>query len=227
MLLKVPEDIDMKLAAAMMLQGMTAYCFTHYTTQLKPKDRVLVHAGAGGLGSLLLQIARRIGCETICTVSTVEKAVIAKEYCDVVIITGKAPSDCGFVVSENVTTTIAQLGKVDVVYDGVGKDTYLSSLACLKPLGHLVLCGNASGAVPPIDPLDLMRAGSITMTRPSLPHYFTLPGGQIAIAEKLFELMRSGLKVHITEYKLEDAGVAMKDLVERRTIGKCLLTLPL
>ena len=212
-------QIDLTDAAAGMLQAMTAHAFTHDAHALTASDRVLIHAGAGGTGALLIQMAKARGAFVMTTVSTPEKAAIAREAgADEVIMY----THCDF---QQEVARITGGNLCTVVYDSVGKDTYLKSIKCLAPLGHIIFCGNASGPVPPLDPLDLMRAGSLTLTRPNLQHYVASRGAFVARAQSVFEMMAAGtLRIRIgREFPLAEAAAAQEHLTGRGSVGKCLL----
>ncbi len=218
-LVPVPEDVDLEVAAAVMLQGMTAHYLTQSTVQLGEGQTALVHAAAGGVGLLLTQIAKRCGAVVYGTVSTEEKAALAKAAgLDEVI----RYTEVDF--QEEVARLTNGTG-VDVVYDSVGKDTFDRSMACLRPRGYLVLYGQSSGAVPPVDPQRLNRGGSLYLTRPSLGHYMTDAEEAASRAGDLFRWIREGkLNVRIGEsHSLEDAGLAHERLTGRKTTGKVLL----
>ncbi|MGW6444962.1 quinone oxidoreductase family protein [Lentzea sp. NPDC055074] len=208
---RVPEGLDVELAAAAMLQGITAHYLVHSTYVVKEGDRVLVHAAAGGVGLLLTQWAKSKGATVVATVSTDEKEALAREAgADQVLRYGDFAS---------------QIEKVDVVYDGVGADTFDQSLASLKPRGMLVLFGASSGPVPPVDPQRLNAGGSLYLTRPSTGHYLLDRAELEWRAGELFSAIASGeLNVRIGgRYKLEEAAQAHTDLQSRRTTGKLLL----
>jgi len=217
---KVPEGVDLRLAAAAMLQGMTAHYLTHTTYPLEEHDVALIHAAAGGVGSLLVQMAKLRGAHVIGTASTPEKVERAgKLGADEMILY----SEVDF--SEQVERITAGEG-VDVVYDGVGRTTFLKGLDCLRPRGTMVLYGQASGAVDPIDPQILNQKGSLYLTRPSLSHYVATRGELEQRATDLFEWMRTGrlsVSVHQT-FELEEAPEAHRMIEARETQGKLLLT---
>jgi len=219
-LVRLPEDIDARTGAAVMLQGMTVHYLTHSTYPLKPGEVALVHAAAGGLGLLLVQVAKRLGARVIGTVSTEEKARMARDAgADEVII----------YTQQDFETEVRRLtgGRgVDVVYDSVGKATAEKSLNCLRTRGYLVLFGNASGPAPPIDPLTLMAKGSLFLTRPLLAHYTQTPEEIAWRADDLFAWIRSGaLRVRIAHtFPLARAAEAHRTLEGRGVIGKIVLT---
>ncbi|WP_434442191.1 quinone oxidoreductase family protein [Lentzea sp. E54] len=208
---KVPAELDVELAAASLLQGITAHYLVHSTYAVKEGDRVLVHAAAGGVGLLLTQWAKSKGAVVVATVSTDEKEALAREAgADQVLRYGDFAS---------------QIEKVDVVYDGVGRDTFDQSLASLKPRGMLALFGASSGPVPPVDPQRLNAAGSVFLTRPATGWYLLDRAEFEWRATDLFTAIASGeLNIRIGgRYKLEEAAQAHTDLQSRRTTGKLLL----
>ncbi|MGW4212492.1 quinone oxidoreductase family protein [Lentzea sp. NPDC004789] len=208
---RVPDGLDVELAAAALLQGITAHYLVFSTYPVKEGDRVLVHAAAGGVGLLLTQWAKSKGAFVVATVSTDEKEALAREAgADQVLRYGDFA---------------AQIDKVDVVYDGVGKDTFDQSLASLKPRGLLALFGASSGPVPPVDPQRLNAAGSVFLTRPSTGAYLLDRAEFEWRAADLFGAIADGtLNVRIGgRYKLEEAAQAHTDLQSRRTTGKLLL----
>jgi len=218
-LFKLPNTINCQTAAAVMLQGMTAHYLTHSTYSIKPNDSVLVHAAAGGTGLLLVQIAKMRGALVFGTVSTKEKAAIARE----------AGADAVINYAEkDFAAEVRQLtgGKgVSVVYDSVGKATYEKSLDSLAPLGALVIFGQASGPVPPFDTAVLNAKGSLSLARPSLTHNVACHADVQWRAGDLFKWMGAGkLKVKIGQtLPLADAANAHRALESRRSIGKILL----
>lgn len=218
-LVPIPDSVDLELAAAVMLQGMTAHYLSHSTVKLAPGQTALVHAAAGGVGLLLTQLAKQCGATVYGTVSTGAKAVLAKAAgLDEVIRYTEAD------FADEVHRLTGGKG-VDVVYDSVGRDTFERSMACLRPRGHLVLYGQSSGAVPPVDPQRLNAGGSLYLTRPSLGHYMADSKELAWRAGDLFSWIGSGaLDVRIGErHPLEDAGVAHERLTGRQTTGKVLL----
>jgi NADPH2:quinone reductase len=218
-LVKIPQGITMEQAAAAMLQGMTAHYLSLSTYPLKASDTALVHAGAGGVGLLLTQMAARIGARVITTVSTEAKAELSREAgaSDVILYTEK-----DFEVEVKRITA----GKgVDVVYDSVGKTTFDKSLNCLRPRGLLALFGASSGPVPPFDPILLNSKGSLFLTRPTLWHYIATRAELEWRASAVLNWAASGeLKLRMEYiYPLADAAQAQIDLEERKTTGKILL----
>jgi NADPH2:quinone reductase len=219
MLVKLPDAVDFPTGAAAMLQGMTAHYLSHSTWPLKERETALVHAAAGGVGLLLVQMAKMRGARVIGTVSTQEKAdrVLALGA-DAVI----------FYTQDDFEPEVKRLtdGRgVDVVYDSVGQATYRKSMACLRPRGMLVLFGQSSGAVPPIDPLLLNQSGSLFLTRPSLGHYCATRLELLWRADDVLGWIAAGkLSVRIDRtYPISDAAAAHRDLEARRSSGKLLL----
>ncbi|MEW5717075.1 MAG: quinone oxidoreductase [Chloroflexota bacterium] len=218
-LVPVPEGVNAQQAAAVMLQGMTAHYLACDTFPLKPGDTALVHAAAGGVGLLLVQIAKARGARVIGTVSTEDKAMLAKRVGadDVILYT---ETDFEVVVKQ-----LTDGKGVDVVYDSVGKTTFDKSLNCLRPRGLMVLFGASSGPVPPLDPQVLNAKGSLFLTRPMLAHYTANRAELLQRANDLFEWMRAG-KLHIRidrTFPLAQAADAHRALHSRATKGKILL----
>lgn len=216
---RVPEGVDMKVAAAVLLQGMTAHYLTHSTFSLKRGDTALVHAAAGGVGLLLVQIAKRLGARVIGTVGTEEKAALARQAgADDVILYTKQDFEAE-------TKRLTGGRGVDVVYDSVGKTTFDQSLNCLRPRGYLVLFGQSSGAVPPVDPQILNAKGSLFLTRPTLAHYIAAREELEQRASDLFSWIATGeLSVRIgREFPLAQAAAAQEALAGRQTTGKVVL----
>jgi NADPH2:quinone reductase len=218
-LVKIPDGLSMERAAAALLQGMTAHYLSHSTFPLKAGDTALVHAGAGGVGLLLTQMAARIGARVITTVSTEEKAELSREAgaSDVILYTEKE-------FEPEVKRLTGGKG-VDVVYDSVGKTTFEGSLDCLRPRGLLALFGASSGAVPPFDLIQLSGKGSLFVTRPTLWHYIaTRAELEWRAGDVLGWAAKGELKLR-TEYlyPLAEAAQAQCDLEARKTTGKILL----
>ena len=218
-LIRIPEGLELEDAAAAMLQGMTAHYLTHSTYKLQKGETALVHAAAGGVGLLLVQMAKRIGARVIATAGTTEKAKLARE----------AGADECIVYSESDFEKESQRltdGKgVDVIYDGVGKATFEKDLNVMKPRGYLVLFGGASGAVPPFDLLKLSQKGSLYITRPTLGHYTATREELEWRAGDVLRWVKTGelkLRIH-KKYPLRDAAQAHRDLEARKTTGKLLL----
>jgi NADPH2:quinone reductase len=213
-LIKLPASVDFQTAAAVMLQGMTAHYLTHSTYPLKSGESCLIHAAAGGTGRLLVQMAKMRGGHVVATVGTEEKARQAKEAgADEVIIYTKDD----FVAKAK--------GKMNVVYDPVGKATFLQSLDCLRPRGMMVIFGNASGPAPDFSPLLLMQKGSLFLTRPTLASYSsTREELEWRAGDVLKWVCEGKLKLHIHKvYPLAEAAQAHRDLESRKTSGKLLL----
>ncbi len=218
-LVKIPDGLSMEHAAAAMLQGMTAHYLTQSTWPLKAGETALVHAGAGGVGLLLTQVAARIGARVIATVSTKAKAELSREA---------GASDAILYTEQDFEAEVKRLtnGKgVDVVYDSVGKTTFDQSLNCLRPRGMLVLFGASSGPVPPFDPSQLSSKGSLFLTRPVLWHYLATRAELEWRAGDVLGWAASGQLKLRTEhtYPLANAAQAQIDLEDRKTTGKILL----
>lgn len=218
-LVKVPPGVSYQQAAAAMLQGMTAHYLSHSTYPLKKGETALVHAAAGGVGLLLVQMAHNLGARVIGTASTEEKAKLAREAgADEVILYTQTDFE--------VETKRLTDGKgLEVVYDSVGKTTFDKGLNVLRPRGYMVLFGGSSGAVPPFDPILLSQKGSLFVTRPSLAHYAITREELEMRAGALFGMIVAGkLKLRIAHsYPLQDAAQAHRDLEGRQTTGKLLL----
>jgi NADPH:quinone reductase len=223
-LVKIPAGVGEREAAAAMLQGMTAHYLAHDTYPLKKGETALIHAAAGGVGLLLVQMAHNIGARVIATVSTEEKAKLARAAgADDVILYTQADFEAE---TKRLTSEKNGGGKgVDVVYDSVGKTTFDKGLNLLRPRGMMVLYGGSSGAVAPIDPLVLTQKGSIFLTRPSLGNYIATAPELQARAGAVFSMIREGkLKLRIEHvYPLAEAQQAHRDLEGRKTTGKLLL----
>ena len=218
-LVKIPAGVDDRQAAATMLQGMTAHYLAHDTFPLKKGQTALVHAAAGGVGLLLVQMAHNIGARVIGTVSTDQKAKLAREAgADDIILYTQTDFEAE-------TKRLTGGKGVDVVYDSVGKTTFEKGLNLLRPRGMMVLFGGSSGAVPPFDPIVLTQKGSLYLTRPSLGHYIITSEELQARAAAVFDMIRSGkLKLRIEHtYPLADAQQAHQELEARKTTGKLLL----
>jgi NADPH:quinone reductase len=218
-LVPVPPGVTDQVAAAAMLQGMTAHYLSHDTFPLKAGQTALVHAAAGGVGLLLVQMAHQLGARVIGTVSTEEKGKLAREAGadDVILYT-----HTDFAVEAKRLTG----GQgVDVVYDGVGKATFERSMNALRPRGMLVLYGASSGPVPPVDPMTLSHKGSLFMARTTLAHFTATREELLARSGEVFGKIAAGkLKVRIAHtYPLAEAQQAHRDLEGRKTTGKLLL----
>jgi len=218
-LLKLPDAIAFNTAAAMMLQGLTAAYLLRRTYRVQPGDAVLIHAAAGGVGLIACQWAKALGATVIGTVGSPAKAELARAHgCDHVINYS----------TENFTQRVREItgGEgVPVVYDGVGKDTFMGSLDSLRPLGMLVTYGNASGPVPPFDLLQLSQKGSLFVTRPTIVHYTAKRADLEALGAELFEIVASGkVRIEVNQtYPLKDAAQAHRDLEARKTTGSTIL----
>jgi len=218
-LVAIPPGVSDREAAAIMLQGMTAQYLSYTTFPLKRGDTALVHAAAGGVGLLLVQMAHNIGARVIGTVSTEEKARLAREAgADEIILYTQADF-------ESETRRLTSGKGVDVVYDSVGKTTFEKGLSVLRPRGMMVLYGGSSGAVPPFDPIILTQKGSLHLTRPSLQHYIATREELEARASAVFGMIAAKkLKLRIEHvYALKEAQQAHRDLEGRKTTGKLLL----
>lgn len=218
-LLKLPDGIDFETAAAMMLQGLTAQYLLRRTFRVEPGQTILFHAAAGGVGLFVCQWARALGAEVIGTVGSDEKAAVARAH------------GCSHTINyrtENYVERVRELtgGRgVAVVYDGVGRDTFIGSLDCLAPLGMMVSFGNASGPVAPFSLGELASRGSLYVTRPSLMDYTARRDDLEAMAADLFAVVTGGkVRVDVRQrYPLADAAQAHRDLEARRTTGSTIL----
>jgi NADPH2:quinone reductase len=218
-LVRVPDKITDAQAAASMLQGMTAHYLINTTYPLRKGETALIHAAAGGVGLLLVQMAKNIGARAIGTVGSAEKAKWAKDAgADEVIIYNQQDFEAE-------TRRLTDNKGVHVVYDGVGHSTFDKGLNVLRPRGHMVLFGAASGPVAPMDPIKLMQKGSLSLTRPSLIHYVATREELEQRAGDVLNMIAAGkLKLRISHiYKLEEAQQAHRDLEARKTTGKILL----
>ena len=219
-LVKLPDAIDFKTGAAMMLQGLTAQYLLRRTYLVQPGDTILIHAAAGGVGLIVCQWAKALGATVIGTVGNDEKAALARAHgCDHAIVYS----------GENFTERVKEItggAGVPVVYDSIGKDTFFGSLDCLRPLGLMVAFGNASGPVPPVDPLELSKRGSLFLTRPTLSTYTTKRSDLLQMAKELFEVVTTGqVRIEIKQtYALQDASQAHADLAARKTTGSTVFT---
>jgi NADPH2:quinone reductase len=218
-LVPIPQGVSEQQAAAALLQGMTAHYLAYDTYPLKRGETALVHAAAGGVGLLLVQMAHNIGARVIATVSTDEKAKLAR---------GAGADEVILYTQSDFEAETKQLtaGKgVDVVYDSVGKTTFEKGLNILRPRGMMALFGGSSGAVPPFDPIVLTQKGSLYLTRPSLGNYISTREELVARSGAVFGMMAAGkLKLRIEHtYPLVEAQRAQRDLEGRKTTGKLLL----
>lgn len=218
-LVRLPDALSFEQGAAMMLQGLTAQYLLRRTYRVQPGDTILIHAAAGGVGLIVCQWAKALGATVIGTVGSDEKAELARQHgCDHAIVYTR----------ENVSSRVRELtgGEgVAVVYDSIGKDTFMDSLACLRPLGMMVTFGNASGPVAPFDPGLLGKMGSLFLTRPSLFAYSALRDDLLMMAEELFSVVLSGqVRLSINQrFPLQDAATAHRELEARRTTGSTVL----
>lgn len=218
-LVKIPAGVDDKTAAAMMLKGLTTQYLLRRTYRVKNGDTILMHAAAGGVGQILCQWAKHLGANVIGTVGSDEKAELAKKAgCKHVIVTTR----------EKFFDRVKAITKgkgVPVVYDGVGKDTFMESLDCLQPLGLMVSFGNASGAVPPFNAGILSAKGSLFLTRPTLGTYTASREDLVKAAQELFAVVKSGkVKIKVNQtYPLREAAQAHRDLESRKTTGSTVL----
>jgi len=218
-LVAIPKDVTDQQAAAAMLQGMTAHYLIHDTFPLKSGQTALIHAAAGGVGQILVQMAHNIGARVIATVSTDEKAKLAREAgADEVILYMQADF-------ETETKRLTNNQGVHVVYDGVGKTTFEKGLNVLRPRGYMVLFGGSSGPVPPFDLIQLSTKGSLYITRPTLGHYTATREELQSRSTAVFDMIARGkLKLRIAHiYPLAEVQQAHSDLEGRKTTGKLLL----
>ncbi len=219
-LIKVPGSIPLETAAGMMLRGMTARYLLKGCYPVGRDTTLLIHAAAGGVGSLVCQWAKALGAVVIGTVGSEEKAELARRNgCDYPVL----------YTHPTWSTTVRNVtdGKgVDVVYDSVGQATFMDSLACLRPMGTMVTFGQSSGAIPPLDTSVLARYGSLFLTRPSLMTYTDRREDLLAHADDLFQVVTGGaVKIHIGQtYALKDARQAHMDLEGRKTRGSTVLS---
>jgi NADPH2:quinone reductase len=217
-LVKLPDAIDFQTGAAMMLQGMTAQYLLRRTFKVRQGQTILVHAAAGGVGLILCQWASHLGCTVIGVVSTAEKAELAKAH-------GAHHTILGHAHLAAEVKKITGGAMVPVVYDSVGKDTFMASIDSLAPLGYMVSYGNASGPVPPVDISMLGAKGSLFLTRPSLASYTASHGDLLASAGDLFDVVSSGaVKIRVNQtFPLSDAAAAHAALEGRKTTGSTVL----
>jgi NADPH2:quinone reductase len=216
---KLPDTIEFDVAAAAMLKGLTARYLLRKTFPVKRDDVVVIHAAAGGVGQIAVQWAKHLGALVIATAGSDEKIEIARRLgADHGIVQGRED------IAKRVREITGGVG-AHVVYDGVGKDTFMASLDCLRPLGMMVSYGNASGPPPDINPLTLSQKGSLFLTRPTLGHYTATVEQLDEAAADLFDVLEKGA-VHIappTRYALADAVQAHRDLEARKTTGSLVL----
>ena len=214
---KLPDSIDDATGAAIMLKGLTVQALLRQTYRVRKSDTVLIHAAAGGVGLIAVQWAKHLGAKVIAVVGSQEKAELVKQrHADHVLLV----QDDWVAAVKSITR-----GGVNVVYDSVGKDTFINSLDCLRPRGMMVSFGNASGPVPPFAPLELSKRGSLYLTRPTLFHYIAQRSELRRAAQELFELVaRSVIAVHVGQtYPLQDVARAHRDLESRQTTGSTVL----
>jgi NADPH2:quinone reductase len=220
LLAKLPDSISDQQGASMMLKGGTAQYLLRQTYSVQAGDTIVVHAAAGGVGLITCQWAKHLGATVIGTVGSDEKAALAKAHgCDHAIVYSR----------EDFTARVKEItdGKgVPVVYDSVGKDTFMGSLDCLQPRGLMVSFGNASGPPDPLNVLALSQKGSLFLTRPTLGHYTPNHAAVLKVANDLFDVVSSGaVKIEINQtYELQDAAQAHRDLESRKTSGSTVLT---
>ena len=218
-LVKLPDMIDFRTAAAMMLQGMTAHYLLRRTYCVQAGDTILIHAAAGGVGLIVCQWAKALGATVIGTVGSDQKAVLARAHgCDHPIVYTR----------ENFVERVRQItggAGVPVVYDSVGADTFTQSLDCLRPLGMMVTFGQSAGPVAPVDTQELSKRGSLFLTRPTLFTYIAQRADLLHGAQALFDMVTAGkvkIEIHQT-YALKDAAQAHSDLAARKTTGATIL----
>ncbi len=221
LLAKLPDGISDQQGASMMLKGGTAQYLLRQIYEVKAGDTIVIHAAAGGVGLIVCQWAKHLGATVIGTVGSDEKAELAKAHgCDHPIVYTR----------EDFTARVRELtdGKgVPVVYDSVGKDTFMGSLDCLQPRGLMVTFGNASGPPDPLNVLALSQKGSLFLTRPTLGHYTPDHAAVVKVANDMFDVVTSGaVKIEINQtYALKDAAQAHRDLESRKTTGSTVFTI--
>lgn len=217
-LVPIPESISDEVAAAALLKGLTAWYLLHHSYRVQPGDPVLLYAAAGGVGSIASQWARKLGAIVIGVVSTAEKAELARAQGCQHIVLGDDPD-----LPARIKRITGGQG-VAAVYDSVGKDTFMTSLDCLRPHGTMVSFGNSSGAVAPFAPAQLAARGSLYVTRPILAHFVDTRAKLLHAASALFALLADGATVRIGQrYALKDAARAHRDLEARKTTGSTIL----
>ena len=218
-LVRIPDSVSDEIAAAVLLKGLTAWYLLHHSYAVQAGDPILLYAAAGGVGSIASQWAKQLGATVIGVVSTDEKAALARSQgCDHIVMADDT----------DIPGTVRQLtgGQgVAAVYDSVGKDTFITSLDCLRPHGTMVSFGNSSGPVEPFSPSILAPRGSLYVTRPTLAHFTNTRDKLMAAAEALFNLIGSGnASIRIGQrYALKDAAQAHRDLAARKTTGSTIL----
>ena len=216
---KIPDNVSDQQAASIMLKGMTTQYLVRRTYRVKPGDTILFHAAAGGVGLMLCQWAKHLGATVIGTVGSDEKAKLARA------------NGCDHVINYSTEDFVARVAEItkgqkcDVVYDGVGKDTFLKSLDCVRPRGLVALFGNASGKVEPLDLGILAAKGSLFVSRPTLDTYVATREDLVATADELFDVVGRGVvKIEINQtYPLREAAQAHRDLEARKTTGATVL----
>ncbi len=220
-LVKLPDSISTEQAAAMMLQGMTAHFLLRSVHRVQPGETILIHAAAGGVGLIVCQWAKALGATVIGTVGSDEKAELARAHgCDHPIVYTR----------QDFVAEVARItggAKLPVVYDSIGKDTFMQSLDCLAPRGMMVSFGNASGPVDPFPPGVLAQKGSLFLTRPTLYHYIATRAELETAASELFAVVTSGqVKIEVKQrFALQDAAEAHRQLEARKTTGSTILTI--
>ena len=220
-LVKLPDSISAEQAAAMMLQGMTAHMLLRSVHRVAPGETILIHAAAGGVGLIVCQWAKALGATVIGTVGSDEKAELARAHgCDHPIVYTR----------QDFVTEVARItdgAKLPVVYDSIGRDTFMQSLDCLAPRGMMVSFGNASGPVDPFPPGMLAQKGSLFLTRPTLYHYIAARSELETAARDLFDEVENGtVKIEINQrFALKDAAEAHRSLEARTTTGSTILTI--
>ncbi len=217
-LVRLPDGIDDRQAAAIMLKGLTAQFLLRRTYRVRKSDIVVIHAAAGGVGSIAVQWAKHLGAVVIAIVGSEAKADLVRGY----------GADHALLTSDDWLAQVKAITKgkgVHVVYDSIGKDTFFNSLDCLRPRGMMVTYGNASGPVPPVAPLELQKRGSLFLTRPTLFHYIATRGELEKAAQELFDVVkRKIVTVNVGQtYPLSEVAQAHRDLEGRRTTGSTVL----
>jgi NADPH2:quinone reductase len=217
-LVKLPDDIDDTRAAALMLKGLTVQALLRQVHKVRKSDTIVIHAAAGGVGTIAVQWARHLGATVIAIVGSEAKAELVRSL----------GADHVLLLQDDWVARVKSITRgrgAHVVYDSVGKDTFFGSLDCLRPRGLMVSYGNASGPVAPVAPLELGKRGSLYLTRPSLFHFISTRSALQRAADELFDLVhRSVISVHVGQtYPLQDAARAHRDLESRRTTGSTVL----
>lgn len=217
-LVRLPDDIDDTRAAALMLKGLTVQALLRQVHRVRKSDTIVIHAAAGGVGTIAVQWAKHLGATVIAVVGSEAKAALARSL----------GADHVVLLQDDWVARVRSITRgrgAHVVYDSVGKDTFVGSLDCLRPRGLMVSYGNASGPVAPVAPLELGKRGSLYLTRPSLFHFISTRSALQRAADELFDLVkRSVINVHVGQtYPLQDAARAHRDLESRRTTGSTVL----